>query len=192
MTPPNIGLIGKLRSGKDSVAAYLIERYDYTRFAFGDGIKDVCRRLYPDQFADGRKPRALLQGVGQTLRTFDENVWVNDLFARIGAVKRLDASMGAPPNARLRAVISDVRQPNEVERLRREGYVLVRVNAPVAIRIERAKAAGDAFDLASLTHETEQHVDTFYVDYNVYNAGTLEALHTQIDRIMTKLTEVDA
>lgn len=35
-TLPNIGLIGRLRSGKDTLADYLAAKYGYTAFAFGD------------------------------------------------------------------------------------------------------------------------------------------------------------
>ncbi|MDT2278152.1 hypothetical protein [Paenibacillus larvae] len=43
-TLPNIALTGKLRAGKDTVAEYLMERYGYARYAFGDGVKDDFHR----------------------------------------------------------------------------------------------------------------------------------------------------
>lgn len=46
-TLPNIALTGKLRAGKDTVAEYLMERYGYARYAFGDGVKDDFHRENP-------------------------------------------------------------------------------------------------------------------------------------------------
>lgn len=189
----NIALTGALRSGKDVFAAYLVRKYGYTRFAFGDGLKDVCRRLYPEQFEGGRKPRALLQNFGQMARSFgDGNVWVNDCFRRIEEERSYYAAFpwmyeGAP----LRVVITDARQPNEFSRCRAEGYTIIRVNAPLETRLERARAAGDTFDDADLAHETESHVDMFSVDYDVFNIGTIDELFAQIDAIIASITEVD-
>jgi len=66
----NIAICGALRAGKDVVGDYLCERYGYTTFAFGDGLTSVCQALYPNQFLDGKKPRALLQGFGQDARKY--------------------------------------------------------------------------------------------------------------------------
>jgi dephospho-CoA kinase len=181
----NIAICGLLRSGKDSVAAYLCANYGYSRFAFGDGLKDVCRRLYPEEFVDGRKPRALLQGFGQMARSFgDGNVWVNECFRRIGGAAvdcENDNGNYAYP---FRAVVTDIRQPNELERCRAEGYVIIRVNCPEKLRFLRAQSAGDTFSFADLQHDTETHVDTFAVDYDINNSGSLAELHVQINAVM--------
>ncbi|MHA7962852.1 AAA family ATPase [Paenibacillus sp. CAU 1782] len=173
---PNIAITGHLRSGKDELGNRLSQRYGYVRFAFGDGIKDVCRRLYPEQFTDGKKPRALLQGVGQALRQYDPDVWVRQCFDKITWDEE-----GGP------YVITDLRQPNEYTRCRREGFVIIRVKAKSALRIHRAATGGDTFKLADLTHETESHVDGFAVDYEITNDGTLDELYAKVDEIMAEL-----
>jgi dephospho-CoA kinase len=175
--PPPIALCGRMRSGKDSVADYLTQKYGYTRFAFGDGIRRVTRELYPQLYEGGAKPRALLQGFGQDARKYNEDVWVDDCFRRIEYARYEDG-------ANFNVVISDLRQPNEIKRCREDGYVIVRVNCTDTLRIERAKALGDTFTRAELTHETESHVDTFSVDYDVYNVGTLADLYAQVDAII--------
>lgn len=180
----NIALTGAMRSGKDTVADYLVGKYGYTRFAFGDGLKDVCRALYPDQFADGNKPRALLQGFGEDVRKYDSDVWVRKCFARIeGARIDCDNDNGNYTYP-FRSVISDLRLPSEIERCRTEGYVIIRVKAPSALRIHRAIESADKFAMSDLTHDTESHVDSFAVDYELENGGTLAELYTQVDAIM--------
>lgn len=178
----NIALTGKLRSGKDTIAEYLVSHYGYTRFAFGDGIRRVTRELYPEAYVNGEKPRALLQGFGQMARAFDENVWVNDCFRMIDEHR---LSFSDPANVSV--VISDLRQPNELSRCRSEGYVIIRVNAPDTLRLDRATASGDSFNAETLTHETEQHVDTFAADYDAHNDGTVDELYAQIDAILAKI-----
>lgn len=181
-TLPNIAITGCLRSGKDTVAEYLAERYGYVRFAFGDGIRDVCRQLFADRFTDEAgndvKPRSLLQGVGQALRAFDEDVWVRSCFDKIAWDE------DGPP-----AVITDLRQPNEYERCRAEGFVIIRVKAPSGLRIQRAVASADTFALADLTHETEQYTGGFEVDYEITNDGKLQELYAKVDAIMRSLAD---
>jgi dephospho-CoA kinase len=179
----NIGLIGKLRSGKDTVGEHLMAYYGYQRFAFGDGIKLIGRNLWPEAFdPSAPKPRALMQRLGQSMREIDPNVWVDKTLRVIDFAQRFRGMY--PQLGPFKAVITDVRQPNEVLKLRKLGYTLIRVNCPDDIRLERARANGDNFNLADLTHETEMHVDTFKVDYEIWNGGTLENTIAQIDDIM--------
>jgi dephospho-CoA kinase len=195
---PNISLCGKLRSGKDSVAAYLVRQYGYTRFAFGDELK----RYYHELFGEtGTKPREGYQWLGQTMRQRDPDVWVRKCFSAIDTEdkrfyrghhqvlnsKTREVLIDVPANP-LRAVITDLRQPNEYDRCRVEGFVIIRVNAPEGVRINRAVESADTFNLADLRHETESHVDTFAVDYVINNDGTLAELHAQIDAIMAQVS----
>jgi dephospho-CoA kinase len=191
----NIALTGKMRAGKDSVAEYLTQKYGYTRFAFGDELKRYAHELFGES---PNKPRELYQWFGQTMRERDPDIWTRkcfdnitpstDMYAPITAEYERLFKREAPEGLRFRVVISDLRQPNEYARCRAENYVIVGVSCPDDIRLERARAAGDSFTSADLAHETESHVDTFAVDYEINNGGTLAELHAQIDRMMTWLS----
>jgi dephospho-CoA kinase len=184
-----VALTGRMRSGKDSAAAYLIEKHGFVRFAFADGLKRICRDLFPDRFADGSKPRTLLQGVGVAMREFDPDVWVNATMREIARYQYdTERTLWYRPNY----VITDLRFPNEYERLRAEGFVIIRVNASDETRIQRMIDAGDTFDDDTLTHETEQHVDSFAVDYEIDNNGSLAELYAQVDEIMAEITKRSA
>jgi len=185
---PNIALTGLMRSGKDALADYLTQNYGYTRFAFGDELKRYTHELFGEP--DG-KPRELYQWFGQTMRERDPDIWTRKCFEDIMesyemvARKVYAGGVFHPP---FRAVISDLRHPNEYDRCRSESYVIIRVTAPESVRIDRAVKSSDTFNLRDLTHDTESHVEGFEVDYEVVNDGTLAELYAQIDVIMTQLT----
>lgn len=182
MTLPNIGLIGKMRSGKDTVAAYLAEKYGYTRFAFGDELKRYAHELFGE--SEG-KPRELLQWFGQTMRERDPDVWVRKCLVEIDMWRDWTEYDGP-------VVIVDVRQPNEYHALKAAGYTLVRVEAPEALRIHRAIESGDTFNLRDLTHDTETALDNFVADFTVVNDAGLPELYAQVDAIMTALSGGEA
>lgn len=179
-----IALCGKMRSGKDAVAAHLAKQHGFVRFAFGDCIRKVCRELFPEQFTDGKKPRALLQGVGQAMRAFDPDAWVNATMREIADYTLSEMLTRSIPNV----VVTDLRQPNEYERLRSEGFVIIRVKADDGTRYLRMINEGDAFTAADLEHETERHIDTFAVDYEIENNGSLAELHAKVDAVMAEIT----
>ncbi|WP_257391424.1 deoxynucleotide monophosphate kinase family protein [Cytobacillus gottheilii] len=168
----NIALVAKMRSGKDTLADYVIKKYGYTRFAFGDGIREVARELFPEQMKDGNKPRALLQGIGQSMRKFDNDVWVNRCFTEI---KKSEKD---------RIIITDLRQPNEFARVKEEGYITIKIVCDDEIRINRILESNDNFNKADLYHETEMHIDTYDCDHVIYNNDSLESLFDQFNKVM--------
>lgn len=186
-----IALTGKFRSGKDVIAAHLVERYGYTRFAFGDELKRYANELFPHESEAGRKPRELYQWFGQTMRQRDPDVWVRKCFEYITHRNGvMDVYFEAPWNAHAKVpflpVISDVRQPNEYDRCRSEGYVIIRVTRPDSDRLATA-ATTDNFDGAAINHETESYVDGFAVDYEIVNDGTVDDLLRKVDEVMADI-----
>lgn len=186
---PNVGLIGKLRAGKDVVAAYLADKYGYTRFAFGDELKRYAHEIFGEP-TPGTKPRELYQWFGQTLRQRDPNVWVRKCLDAIDSYQTrapISAYEGGRP-----AVVTDTRQLNEAEALASRSYVLIRVDAPDGLRIERAIESGDTFAYADLAHGTETALDGYAADFTVVNDAGLAELYEQIDEIMRYLTLKEA
>lgn len=174
---PNIALTGKLRAGKDEVARYLTSKYGYTTFAFGDELKRYYHELFGETDA---KPREGYQWFGQTMRERDPDVWVRKCLDRIAWDEDV-----------VNAVITDVRQPNEYDALKEAGYVLIRVEAPEALRIQRAVSSGDCFNLRDLTHGTETALDDYAADFTVTNDADLAHLYRQIDEIIDSLRSPD-
>lgn len=180
-----IALTGKMRSGKDTVADYLVEHYDCTKFAFGDELKRYAHEIF--NVSEEEKPRDIYQRFGQYCRAIDEDVWVRKCFENISAWEELPLTHVVRGKNWLRPVITDLRQPNEFDECKRQGFTIIRVNCPDSVRLERMKAAGDRFNSEDLAHETEIYIDGFDVDFDVWNSGKVTDTYEQIDVIMREL-----
>lgn len=189
MMLPNIGLIGKLRSGKSAAGDYLASKYGYTQFAFGDELKRYAHELFGEP-APGTKPRALYQAFGQACRAIDDGIWIRKCLAKTEEPELFRAN-GRGWELPL-SVISDVRQLNEADALQSAGYVLIRVTAPDGLRIERAVNSGDTFNYRDLAHGTETALDGYTADFTVTNDKSLAELYAQIDEIMAELNAKEA
>jgi dephospho-CoA kinase len=171
-----IGLTGKMRSGKDTVGDYLKNEYGFKTFSFAEGIKFVCGSVGLE-LAEGGKQRALYQAVGQDLRKHDPDIWVKYTFSQINRYCTIDDNI----------VITDVRQPNEVEALKVAGYKIIKIHADPTLRIKRMESAGDYFNPGDLIHETERAVDTLEADITINNNGTITDLHYKVNQLMLKM-----
>ncbi|MBC9786408.1 hypothetical protein H1S01_18290 [Heliobacterium chlorum] len=174
-----IAITGKMRSGKDLIAEYLVRKYGFRRFAFGDGVRAVTRLIYPDIQNSCMKPRSLYQQIGQALRQIDPAVWLNY------TLEEIDASTNPFDSI----VISDLRQPNEYKALLNNGFTIVRVQSTVENRLARMNAVGDVFTMDDINHETESHIDNFVVNFEITNNGRSGSLYEQIEWAVKSLKD---
>lgn len=175
-----IAITGKMRSGKDTVANHLYIKYGFSTVAFGDALKKNAHATFP-WVSEFSKPRALYQQFGQLMRQIDEDVWIKHAEQAVKGAIDFRVGIG---ETHVGVVITDLRQPNEYEWCRNNGFTLIRVTAPDDDRLLRAKLAGDSFTEADLDHETESHIDGFTVDYEVINDGSVDDLKRKVDEIM--------
>ncbi|MGG1152358.1 AAA family ATPase [Bacillus wiedmannii] len=176
-----IAITGKARSGKTELSHYAWMLYGFKEFDFSAVLKDEFHQLFPHIPRDP-KPRAYYQKFGQWLREIDPDIWVKMTMAKVHEYCFEDALNKV--NHKPKVLVNGVRQPNEYQRLKDEGFVIIRVNALDDLRIERSKEAGDVFNTEDLSHETESHIDTFEVDYEINNVGTIGEMYGQLDTIM--------
>lgn len=177
-----VALTGKLRAGKSYASAYLNVRYGFLPFAFGKELKRNFHRLFPKVPQDP-KPRHFYQKFGQLMREIDKDVWIDVTLREID----IYTSWKVGQDGEARVLVEDVRQQNELDRLKELGYVIIRVHADDEVRIQRAIEAGDNFTAEDLAHETEVAVDSFEVDYTVTNNGYSSELEAQLDAVMAEL-----
>src|SRR5699024_3786567 len=193
--PIRIALTGRMRSGKSAAAAYMTVKHGFKSISFAGALRrvadDLFEHLYEPIYEDcpfsedgkhrisWRKPRALLQTLGQKLREIDEDVWIKQAEQSMRVYEGMRSTAGI--------VIDDLRQPNEYDWARANGFIIIRVEASDDLRLERAKHAGDSFSAKDLAHDTEQHVDKFDVDYTIVNDGDMIDLKRQVDEIMGEI-----
>lgn len=140
-----IGLTGRARAGKDTVAHCLVTRHGYTRVAFADKLKEAAYALNPHiqtswhgfdyetlqylvdihgwEAAKDRYPdvRRILQALGTEAgwQIHGKNLWVNAAAATIDTLPANDP-----------VVISDVRFQHEVDWIRSQGGLIINVTRP--------------------------------------------------------------
>lgn len=165
-----IGVSGYAQSGKDTVAALLRDR-GFERVAFADGIKiallaldPVLTNSYGDRTSLAKyvehygwemakkvpEVREYLQRLGTEVgrNMFGETVWVDYAFRGMSPHKNY--------------VITDVRYPNEADRIRESGGRVIRVVRP-------------GFGPAN-SHVSESALDDYAFDVVIHNAGTVADL----------------
>ena len=168
-----IALVGNMRSGKDTFADVLINEQGYTKIAFADELKRICKELFPEQFRNDNKPREILQNVGQCMRNIDYDVWVKALDRKI---KQYDGK---------NLVIADVRYPNEVGYLKDNGFIIVQIVVDRNIITERCKATDPNFNPAQLDHESEFMASNCTVgDILIYNNNSLEEYLDTVHKVI--------
>ena len=126
-----IAIAGKMGSGKSALANELARALGARRVSFATKVREVVRDLYGP---GNEKNRHLMTGVGMGLRAVDADTWVN-------AVRRTVARY---PDASW--VLDDLRFPNELNALRADGWVVVRLAVDAETRSERIlrRCGGDA------------------------------------------------
>lgn len=175
-----IAVTGEIRSGKDTVCDYVAKRiYDCDKLYFAEGIEKVIRMLFPEAFANG-KPRKHFQDIGQFMRTIDPDVWVNYTAEKYAILNKHYST---------NFLCTDLRQPNEYEWLKANGFIVIKVDADYEIRKERAEKAGDVFTEDTFNHPVEQAIRSLSYDYLITNNTTLEDLFKQVDYILDELKE---
>lgn len=179
-----IAFIGPMRSGKSEAARYLAETYDFERVSFGDHLR-YCVETVWGVNETGVKPRAQLQQLGQLARQFDPDVWVKPLAAKVFQLTAGNANR----ERQVSVVIDDLRQPNEYEWCKANGFTIVRVITDQDTQKQRIEALGESYDSKQLAHETEQHHIDFKADGIILNfSGTSkEELHAQLDALIERL-----
>lgn len=139
-----IGIAGRKRSGKDSIAAALVKDHGFVRIAFADALKDFIAQVFgwsrenmdADAWRNGIVLRAanadpltgqqLMQHIGNAGRQlFGENFWIERLNFSFFSCQGHNPQEKPPPR---NYVISDVHFWNEVNVLRAWGGLLIRTN----------------------------------------------------------------
>jgi hypothetical protein len=198
-----IGILGRMNSGKGTVADELVEVYGFRQDSFAATLKDITsqifgwdRELLSGSSSESREfreevdewwseklgipnftPRLALQLIGTDVfrNNFHENIWV------LSAMRRYQDGENV--------VISDCRFPNEVQIIRELGGRIIRVDRgenPFWWEVAKKAAAGDEAAIAEMAkphiniHASEWAWSNEHADELIHNDGTLEQLYGMV------------
>lgn len=171
-----IALVGYSRSGKDTVAQMIQDEIkSCIPLAFGDSMKTLFHDLFPD-IPEEPKPRDLYENFAQSMREFDEDVWVRKVEKKMSGYRK-----------NFNFIITDVRQPNEARWARENGFTLVEVWSPLGFRIQRSEFDSE---FAAVT-KSEEFLHDIKCDYTIKNHGSLEELKERVNGLITVLKMIE-
>jgi adenylate kinase family enzyme len=170
-----LAITGKMGSGKTSIAKYLVEKYNFTKFSFADDVK-----LYATEIFDINikiKDRKLLQQFATKMKEIDENIWIKRLDNKI---KDIDISDNI--------IIDDLRYPNEELYLISNGFKILKLDIDTELQNNRLKNTYiNDFDIhiECKKHDSEMHTQFFYHDfYYLINTNTEKNIYKYIDNLI--------
>jgi hypothetical protein len=163
-----IAVGNKSRVGKDTFADRVTCLAGGSRFAFASRLYDVTRAIQAALGVPTEKDPALLQTVGTMLRTH----YSPDIFVR-ATMDAIDAVTTEAPWSNL--IVTDLRQVNEFEALKKDGFVTVRV-----VRADRVIDRDP-------NHSTETELDNTPFDYVITNDGTMDEYIENIDAVVAHI-----
>ena len=180
-----IGIHGFARSGKDTVADYIIDNdKNVLKYSFANPLKSAVSSLFniPREDLDGDNREVVLPEWGLSIRqilqrfgtesmreVFGEDFWLKKAQQ---TVDRIEKQFGIYQH-----VIADVRFENEADFCRKNG---------ILIHIERPDVDGAVGDIG---HASEGGINLNTSDYHINNDGDLEDLYKKVDIIMREIDE---
>lgn len=196
---PLIGLGGRLRSGKDTVADHLVSRYGFIKIGMSEPLNDALLTLNPLIPVNAHEDQTAIGLTGQFVRYSDlidrvgyveakRNPEVRALLQRLGTDvgrKLIDENVWVDMMARIvtdhldagtPVVVTGIRYLNEVDVIRDMLGSSWWVSRPIT-------SIGVAADQI-LAHESERGVNEADFDKVIRNDGTLDELYRSVDLML--------
>lgn len=175
-----IGITGKLHSGKDTVAEYLVENLPKAvKRSFADALKEIGMNVFGfsmEQMYDqkekevvdpfwGVSGRKWCQDFGTILREcYDVNVWVR-IMEKYVCNHQNDCSV---------LIIPDVRYDNEADFILQHEGIVLKVN----------RNPDSTVDEVIRTHTSENGIAFSKISLAIDNNGTFDDLYKQLDKLI--------
>ena len=169
-----IAFIGKICAGKTTASEYIIKQIpEMKKLAFADKLKEIA----VDLFDMKDKDRKLLQEIGTAMRNINKDVFMNYL---IKESKKYNY-----------VCVEDGRFINEINALKKNGFILVKLNISKKIQLERIKKTYPntyKVHLKRLEHYSEtqmDNIDNKLFDY-ILNVDEIDNLFKELDFLLQK------
>jgi hypothetical protein len=191
----NVAIFGNMYSGKTTLAELLLRTYHWNVIVRNaDGIKALAADVYnnglpvdksvgytvrnpvsgQDEFISGRQ---LLQRLGSSVKTFDQHFWLRYFKARTRGKHSL--------------ICDDGRFPFEFEMFKNSGWFTIKVQTPIAVRVERAiMLNGQPPTQDELNHDSETALwDIPDEEYDLIINGANQFGPQTVQRIMEAIQD---
>jgi hypothetical protein len=178
MSVIRIAFAGQLRSGKDTCAQYIMDKYGACNIKFADPLYDLMYTIQDHCGFPNVKDRWLLQTIGTDYaRNKNPDIWINKFKDTVDYISRST-----------NLVCSDARFNNEFEMCKKLNFKV--------IYIERGRDRRMSFEgmnalepgVEQLTHASELDMLTYSkFDATIDNNSTIEDLYIELDKIVTVL-----
>lgn len=198
-----VGLLGRMGSGKDTVAKELVETYGFRQDSYASTLKDMTallfnwdRAMLSGDTPEGRAareevdvwwskqlgienftPRLALQLIGTDVfrNNFHQDIWVLSVMARYRTNEHV--------------VISDCRFPNEIQTIRQVGGRIIQVDrgeepewwSDAKIAANGNTHAIEVMDKHHGIHASEWAWANEAPDELIHNNGTLQELYSMVE-----------
>ncbi len=180
-----VGLGCTAQVGKDTAAEYLEKKYPgrIKRVGFADKLKEVCMLLFGLSHEQcygakevkeaidpryGMSPREIMQKVGDGMRKIYADIWIDTVFYTTIPQHEEEGYDCF--------VISDVRYPNEGDKVHAEGGTLVKVLREGA----GVKVGADHSSETAMKNYTD-------FDFILDNNGSFEEYYEKLDKLMSDI-----
>ena len=189
-----IGFLGKKGVGKDTSAKLLLDDYNFTRYAFGDPVKDVVGTMFcmdEEQLYGNKKeeidprwnvsPRTLFQVIGTNFAQYWLMLKLPELEEKVKMkhfwVKRFEMWYEEESNKNKNVVITDVRFQHEVDAIKsKNGIIIKLINSDSIKSTDR-----------HISETESESINKKNVDYTVDNNSTIDELYKKINVILKGL-----
>lgn len=179
-----IGILGKKYSGKDTIADYFVENFNFQKYTLASTLKSICKLLFnftDEQLNTSQKeivddvwnisPRKCMEFLGTDIFRNE----INELIPNIGDnfwIKVLTSKINND-NKHNNIVISDVRFQNEIDYIHKLGGIIIKVQ----------KHDNPNYEYSSI----ENNIDTLIGDYVVDNNHSIDDLYNKINTLYSNI-----
>lgn len=150
-----VALVGKAGSGKTTLAMALVKDFGFVKLSFADKLKEFATAILLEPI-DKERDREFLQLMGDGARRSIIDIWIKWLHFKLQSLERSGV---------IDFVVDDCRYLNEVEWLRKQGFIIV-------------KLVGRSYKLpAHITeHPSEVEMDKIKADIEVDASGSVKEM----------------
>jgi hypothetical protein len=165
-----IAFIGKKAVGKSFAADYLVKNRTFKRMRLEDGITKFIRYMYAYRPHQRVKWETRYE-MYNALYKIDNEIFIDYLLRKLETVT-------------MDVVVDDAKYLNEVDKLKKAGFIIVRISSPRGVtRFPGAKTASSGY--LSMYEYFGTNFDYISVDYSIMNENR-DKTKLMLDRIVDK------